>query len=126
MIKIGKLTTVDSTAIIGKNCDIDDFVSIRKRAIIGDNVTLKCRATIGLDCKVGHNCFIGAHAILLNGNENEYSTPSEIGDNVLLGACACILPGVKVCSDVVIGAGSVVTKDINKPGVYVGNPCKKI
>ena len=46
---------------------------------------------------------------------------TNIGDNVLIGSIVTLLP-VRICDNVVIGAGSVVTKDINKPGIYVGNP----
>ena len=62
-----------------------------------------------------------------NGGVN-FNPPFEdtiIGNNVLIGSNATILP-VSICDDVIIGAGSVVTKDISKPGVYVGNPAKKI
>ena len=62
-----------------------------------------------------------------NGKVN-FDPPFEdtiIGNNVLIGSNATILP-VSICDDVIIGAGSVVTKDITKPGVYVGNPAKKI
>ncbi|WP_419788414.1 acyltransferase [Pseudodesulfovibrio sp.] len=46
-----------------------------------------------------------------------------MGDNVSVGTNATLLP-VSVCSDVVIGAGSVVTLDIVKPGYYCGNPTR--
>jgi acetyltransferase-like isoleucine patch superfamily enzyme len=50
---------------------------------------------------------------------------TSIGNNVSIGTNATILP-VKICDNVVIGAGSVVTKDITCPGVYAGNPaCKR-
>jgi acetyltransferase-like isoleucine patch superfamily enzyme len=48
-----------------------------------------------------------------------------IGSNVSVGSNATILP-VRICDDVVIGAGSVVTKNIDSAGVYAGNPAKKI
>jgi acetyltransferase-like isoleucine patch superfamily enzyme len=50
---------------------------------------------------------------------------TEIGDHVSIGTNATILP-VKIVSNVVVGAGSVVTKDITSPGVYAGNPARKI
>jgi acetyltransferase-like isoleucine patch superfamily enzyme len=49
--------------------------------------------------------------------------PTKIGNKVYIGSNSTILP-VSICDDVVIGAGSVVTKNINKPGTYVGNPAK--
>ena len=48
-----------------------------------------------------------------------------VGDNVSIGSNATILP-VEICNDVVIGAGSVVTKNIIEPGTYAGNPARKI
>ena len=50
---------------------------------------------------------------------------TAIGKNVSIGSNATILP-VTICNDVVIGAGSVVTKHITKPGTYAGNPAKRI
>ena len=124
--KIGKYTTIHPTAIVGENCDIDDYVAVRKGSRVGDNTVIKCRATIGLDCSVGRDCFIGAHAILLNGKSGSESDPSHVCNNVFVGACVCILPGVFVCSNVMIGSGAVVTKNITEPGVYAGNPCRKL
>lgn len=48
-----------------------------------------------------------------------------IGKNVSIGTNATVLP-VSVCDNVVIGAGSVVTIDITEPGIYAGNPAKKL
>jgi acetyltransferase-like isoleucine patch superfamily enzyme len=50
---------------------------------------------------------------------------THIGNNVSIGSNATLLP-VSICNQVVIGAGSVVTKDITVPGIYAGNPAKKI
>jgi len=51
--------------------------------------------------------------------------PAIVGDHVSIGSNATILP-VTICDHVVIGAGAVITKDITEPGVYAGNPAKKI
>ena len=58
------------------------------------------------------------------GNRNLWK-PTRIGNRVSIGSNATILP-VTICDDVVIGAGSVVTHDIHKPGIYAGNPAKKL
>ncbi|MBK7855417.1 MAG: hypothetical protein IPJ79_11415 [Bacteroidetes bacterium] len=50
---------------------------------------------------------------------------TKIGNHVSIGTNATILP-VTICDNVVIGAGSVVTKSITQPGIYAGNPAKKI
>lgn len=54
----------------------------------------------------------------------ETTAPITLGDNVWLGGDVTILPGVTIGSNTVIGAGSVVTKDIPSGVVAVGNPCK--
>lgn len=56
----------------------------------------------------------------------EYARPITVGNNVWFGAHVCVLPGVTIGDNCVIGAGSVVTKDIPSNSVAVGNPCKVI
>ena len=56
----------------------------------------------------------------------EYARPISIGNNVWIGAQVCVLPGVTIGDNCVIGAGSVVTKDIPSHSVAVGNPCRVI
>ena len=50
---------------------------------------------------------------------------TRIGNRVSIGTNATVLP-VTICDDVVVGAGSVVTKDISEPGIYAGNPARKV
>jgi acetyltransferase-like isoleucine patch superfamily enzyme len=59
-----------------------------------------------------------------NGDRSKWMR-TIVGDNVSIGSNATILP-VDICNNVVIGAGSVVTKNIIEPGIYAGNPAKKI
>lgn len=56
----------------------------------------------------------------------EYAKPIEIGDNVWIGGNVVVLPGVKIGNNSVIGAGSVVNKDIPENTIAVGNPCRSI
>jgi acetyltransferase-like isoleucine patch superfamily enzyme len=50
---------------------------------------------------------------------------THIGNHVSIGSNATILP-IRICDNVVIGAGAVVTKDITEGGVYVGNPARRV
>ena len=56
----------------------------------------------------------------------EYAKPIEIGNDVWIGGNVCVLPGVTIGDNVVIGAGSIVNKDIPSNSVAVGNPCRVI
>ena len=120
------------------DCEIEDdvfvgpFVEIQNNVKIGSGTRVQSHSFICSQVVIGNGCFIG-HADMFvndkfsNGGVN-FNPPFEdtiIGNNVLIGSNATILP-VSICDDVIIGAGSVVTKDISKPGVYVGNPAKKI
>jgi len=67
--------------------------------------------------EIGNNVSINKNFSIVSRNK------IRIGNNVSIGSNSTILP-IKICSNVVIGAGSVVTKNILKPGFYVGNPAK--
>ena len=92
------------------------------------NLTFICELV-----EIGSDCFIGHGVVFINdlfssggpaqGDKTMWKKTS-IGNKVSIGSNATILP-VNIASNVVIGAGSVVTKDINEPGIYCGNPAKK-
>lgn len=85
---------------------------------------------IGADCLIGPRCGIYTPnhaedaARRLEGWER--AAPVVIGDNVWLGGSVTITPGVTIGSDAIIGAGSVVTRDIPPGVVAVGNPCRPV
>ena len=105
---------------------------------IGDNFYSNHNLII-LDCakvKIGDNVFVGPNVGIytpchpIDAKERmtfkEWAEPVTIGSDVWLGGNVVILPGVTIGNNVVIGAGSVVTKDIPSNCVAVGNPCKPI
>jgi acetyltransferase-like isoleucine patch superfamily enzyme len=119
---------------IGDNSTIGPFVEIQKGVIIGNNVKIQSHTFICELVIIKNNVFIGHGVIFINdkfdknhpagGNKNLWKK-TLIGNHVSIGSNATILP-VNICDNVVIGAGSVVTKNITKSGVYFGNPAKKI
>ena len=120
--------------IIGDNCFIGPFVEIQKSVLIGDNTKVQSHAFICELVTIGHNCFISHGVKFINdsfsqgkpaGGDKKLWKPTIIGNNVSIGTNATILP-VSITDNVVIGAGSVVTKDITEPGIYLGNPAEKI
>jgi maltose O-acetyltransferase len=88
------------------------------------------------EVKFGNNVFIGpncgfytaGHPVNVNQrNEGlEYAHPISVGDNVWIGGNVVVLPGVFIGDNSIIGAGSVVTKDIPGNVIAVGNPCRVI
>jgi len=88
----------------------DTHIYVGDHTMIGPNVTL---ATAG-------------HPILpeLREQNYQYNMPVHIGHNCWLGAGVIVLPGVTIGDNVVVGAGSIVTKNLPDNGVAVGNPCQ--
>lgn len=119
---------------IGSNSFIGPFVEIQKNVQIGEKCRIQSHSFICELVTIGNNCFVSHGAMFINdlfedggpaGGKVDKWKKTIIGNNVSIGTNATILP-VNICDNVVIGAGSVVTKDINLPGIYVGNPAKKI
>ena len=118
---------------LGNNVFIGPFVEIGKDVKVGNSTRISSHTFICPKVKIGKNCFIG-HGVMftndkfsngiINFNEKDW-LKTKIGNNVLIGSNATIMP-VKIVDNVVIGAGSVVTKDIKKKGIYAGNPAKYI
>jgi acetyltransferase-like isoleucine patch superfamily enzyme len=119
---------------IGDNNFIGPFVEIQKDVTIGNNCKIQSHAFICELVTIGNDCFIGHGVMFINdlfstglparGNKTLWKS-THIGDQVSVGSNATILP-VKICDNVVIGAGSVVTKNIDEAGIYAGNPAKKL
>jgi acetyltransferase-like isoleucine patch superfamily enzyme len=117
---------------IGDAVFIGPFVEIQRDVVIGPRTRVQSHSfvcelvTIGADCVVAHGVmFINdsfAAGRPARGDRNLWKA-TRLGDRVFVGSNATILP-VDICSDVVIGAGAVVTHDIRKPGIYAGNPAK--
>ena len=119
---------------IGNDCFIGPFVEIQKNVTIGNNTKIQSHSFVCELVTIGDLCFIGHGVMFINdlfegggpagGDQSKWKS-TLIGNNVSIGSNACILP-VRICDNVVIGAGAVVTKNIDSPGVYAGNPAKKI
>ncbi len=120
--------------IFGDNCFVGPFTEIQKNVKIGNNTKIQSHNFICEMVNIGKNCFISHGTVFINdkfsdgnrayGNKNKWKK-TIVGNDVLIGSNSTILP-VKICSNVIIGAGSVVTKNITTSGKYVGNPARKI
>lgn len=115
---------------IGDGCFVGPFVEIQKQVSIGSRTKIQSHSFLCELVTIGEDCFIGHGVVFVNdrfsagkpaGGNTEKWEVTTVGNRVSIGSNATILP-VKICSDVVVGAGSVVTKDIVSPGIYAGNP----
>ncbi|MCG7856215.1 N-acetyltransferase [Flavihumibacter sediminis] len=118
--------------IIGDGCFIGPFVEIQKDVNIGSGTKIQSHSFICELVNIGRDCFIGHGVMFINdlfskggpaqGDKSLWRS-TQIGNNVSIGSNATILP-VHICDNVVIGAGAVVTNNIDIPGIYVGNPAR--
>jgi len=118
---------LEENSFVGPFCEIQSDVKIGKNTRIQSHSFICSLVSIGADCFIGHGVMF-INDLFEEGKPSPDSNKwrkTDIADSVSIGSNATILP-VKICSNVVIGAGSVVTKDILESGVYAGNPAKKI
>ena len=116
---------------IGDAAFIGPFVEIQKGVKIGKRCRIQSHAFICELVTIGDDCFISHSAMFINdpftaggpAGKPELWRSTTIGNGVSIGTNATIMP-VSICDRAVIGAGAVVTKDINEPGFYVGNPAR--
>ena len=135
-LKYGKkCTIIEPVNIYGSkfedNVFVGPFVEIQKNTRIGKNTRVQSHSFICEKVEIGKNCFIGHGVMFINDdfkkgkitrNFSLYKK-TKIGDQVIIGSNSTILP-VYICPGTVVGAGSVVTKNIKKKGIYAGNPAK--
>lgn len=119
---------------LGDGCFVGPFVEIQRGVTIGPRTRVQSHAficelvTIGADCFIGHGVMFVNDTFATGGparGRKELWRETRIGDRVSIGSNATLMP-VEVCDDVVIGAGSVVTRSITVPGIYAGNPARRL
>jgi acetyltransferase-like isoleucine patch superfamily enzyme len=117
---------------IGEGCFIGPFVEIQKGVVVGSRTRVQSHTFVCELVSIGEDCFIGHGVMFINDLFSEGGPArgrmdlwksTQIGNHVSIGSNATILP-VRICDRVVVGAGSVVTSDITRPGVYAGNPAR--
>lgn len=133
-----RVTIVEPANVYG--CELADdvfvgpFVEIQRSVRIGARTRIQSHAFICELVTIGDDCFISHGAKFVNdtfriggparGDRTQWRE-TRIGHRVSIGTNATVLP-VTICDDVVIGAGAVVTKSITSPGIYAGNPARRI
>jgi acetyltransferase-like isoleucine patch superfamily enzyme len=119
---------------IGDGSRIGTFVEVQRGAVIGARCKVQSHTFVCDGVTIGDEVFVGHGVMFVNdtfstggpahGNKDLWRK-TVIGNRVSIGSNATIMP-VNIVDDVVIGAGSVVTKDITIAGTYAGNPARRL
>lgn len=119
---------------IGDDSFVGPFVEVQKGVRIGRRCRIQSHSFICELVTIGDECFIGHGVMFINDTfatggpargRKELWKSTSVGDSVSIGSNATIMP-VRIASGCVIGAGAVVTKDLDRPGIYVGNPARLV
>lgn len=130
--RVWQFVVILKGAIIGENCNICAHSLIEGDVIIGDNVTVKSGVYIWDGTRIEDDVFLGPNATLTNDlMPRSKSFPDDFLGITLkrgasIGANATLLPGITIGKSAMVGAGSVVTKDVPDYAVVAGNPAKII
>jgi acetyltransferase-like isoleucine patch superfamily enzyme len=119
-------------ARIGADCNICDHVFIESDVVIGDRVTVKSGVQLYDGLRVEDDVFIGPNATFTNdpfprSKVYEHEIPvTRIQRGASIGANATVLPGITVGERAMVGAGSVVTRDVPAGAIVAGNPARVV
>ena len=128
--KVWQFVVVLKGAKIGKECNICAQTLIEGDVVIGDRVTVKSGVQIWDGSVIGNDVFIGPNATFSNDlypRSRQYPIQFNgitIHDGASIGANATLLPGVTIGEKAMVGAGTVVTKDVPERAVVLGNPAR--
>jgi acetyltransferase-like isoleucine patch superfamily enzyme len=128
---IGDGASIREQCRIGTHCLISRYVTINYNTTIGDRTRIMDSTHVTGNCVIGNDVFISTLVATVNDNEmvsRSYAKSKMVGpriaDHASIGAGACLLPGVLVGEGAIVGAGSVVTKDVESYTVVVGVPAR--
>ncbi|MCX9034087.1 N-acetyltransferase [Citrobacter portucalensis] len=128
--RIWQYAVIFQGAKIGTDCNICAHTLIEDDVILGDRVTVKCGVYLWDGLRVGNDVFIGPCVSFANDRYPKSKVYPEsflitvIQNGASIGANATILPGITIGENCLVGAGSVVTKDVPPNAIVAGNPAK--
>ena len=123
---------IEPGAFIRDHVEIGDNAVIMMGAVInigvkiGESTMIDMGAVLGGRVEVGKRCHVGAGTVLAGVIEPPSASPVIVEDDVVIGANAVVIEGVRIGKGAVVGAGSIVLEDVPAGAVVVGNPAKII
>ncbi len=130
--RIWQFSVILEKAIIGNNCNICAHTLIENDVVLGNEVTVKSGVYIWDGIKIEDNVFIGPSVVFSNDKHPRSKVYPDtflktiVKKGACIGANATILPGITIGELAMVGAGSVVTRNVPPKAVVVGNPAKII
>lgn len=113
-----KTSTVIASSTVGRGTIIMHNAFVNAFTSIGDNCILNTSCIIEHDSSIGNHCHISTGAVV-NGD-------CHLGEAVFVGSNCVVNNGVEIASNIIIGSGSVVNKNLDSPGIYAGNPVRRL
>lgn len=119
-------------AVVGRDCKIGDHAFIESGAVLGDRVTVKNNALIWHGVSIGNDVFVGPNVVFTNDLAPRVSHQTgpddwlrtQVADGASIGANSTLLSGISLGSNCMVGAGSVVTRDVPAHALVYGNPAR--
>lgn len=130
--RIWQFVVILPGARIGENCNICAHVFVENDVIVGDRVTVKCGVQLWDGVRLEDDVFVGPNVTFTNdlfpksGRRPVSFSTTTVCKGASIGANSTILPGITIGEGAMVGAGSVVTRDV-PPGItVVGNPARPL
>ncbi len=132
--RLGNFVMIRSSTIIGRECTVGSYVDIEGDVVIGDHVSLQSGVYVTRGVVIEDEVFCGPRVITMNDKRIVHRRPNltweKAAPRILraarVGGGSVLLPGITVGENALVGAGSVVTRDVPDRTIVVGNPARVI
>jgi len=132
--RIGNFVMIRSDSVIGEDCTIGSYVDIEGEVVIGSHVSLQSGVYVTRGVIIEDDVFCGPRVITMNDKRIVHRRPNLTWDRAAprilraarVGGGSVLLPGVTIGENAMVGAGSVVTRDVPDRAVVVGNPARAV
>ena len=133
-VKIGHHCVLKSGTRFGDNIDFADYCKTTGICYVGNDVNIRTGSCISKSVIVEDKAFIAGDLMSSHTKHLYHHRPdvpkrqliTRIGYGAIIGSRVCLSAGVNICDGAIIGYGSLVTKDITEPMVYIGSPVRKL
>lgn len=128
--KVWHFAVILQNVVIGDDCNVGAHAEIGRGSTIGDRTRISSKVFLPPNSVIGDDVFVGPGCIFTDdrhpkaGNKNYRAEPPVVGNGSSLGAGVVVLPGVTIGENCLIGAGSVVTRDVPDNTVLRGEPSR--